>query len=152
MTIAGRLHTAVRPYRVRPTRATIRRFAASIGATDPSCFDVSAARAAGHPDLLAPPTYLFGLDMEQGRVFDMLESAGADPRDCLHVEQEFIYGAPVHAGRALVFTPTFDTEGHHRRGMEFLTRRTVVHRDDGTEVAALRQVIAVPSPADGTAA
>ena len=38
-------------------RAKIAEFAAAIGADDPVHRDPAAARAAGHPDVIAPPTF-----------------------------------------------------------------------------------------------
>ena len=43
------------PYRVG--REKIREFALAIGEGASVCLDVAAARAAGHPDLVAPPTF-----------------------------------------------------------------------------------------------
>lgn len=42
-------------------RGDIRRFARAIGETDPIYFEVDAARAAGHPDLPAPPYFPYAL-------------------------------------------------------------------------------------------
>jgi hypothetical protein len=42
----------------------LRFFAKAIGQTDPVYTDDAAARAAGHPDLPVPPTFLFCLEME----------------------------------------------------------------------------------------
>ncbi|MGE0801982.1 MAG: MaoC family dehydratase N-terminal domain-containing protein [Lautropia sp.] len=53
---------ATRPDRVRElgtiTRAMIARFAVSIGDPSPIYFDDDKARAAGHPGIIAPPTFL----------------------------------------------------------------------------------------------
>ena len=38
-------------------REKIREFADAVGATDPVCHDAEAARSAGHPDVVAPPTF-----------------------------------------------------------------------------------------------
>ncbi|HEY9265413.1 MAG TPA: MaoC family dehydratase N-terminal domain-containing protein, partial [Mycobacterium sp.] len=45
-------------------RARLRFFAKAIGETDPVYTDVDAARAAGHPDLPVPPTFLFSIELE----------------------------------------------------------------------------------------
>ena len=46
-------------------RGRLRFFAKAIGETDPVYTDVEAARAAGHPDLPVPPTFLFGLELDE---------------------------------------------------------------------------------------
>ncbi|MCI0385836.1 MaoC family dehydratase N-terminal domain-containing protein [Streptomyces sp. CNQ085] len=150
MTVVEGLAGALPSYRVRLDRGAIRRFATAVGATDAVHHDVEAARAAGHPDLVAPPTYLFGLDLEHGRVFRLLGEAGLDPASCLHVEQEFAYGSSPHAGETLVFRPRFVPPPVARRGaMRFVQRRTAVDRSDGEPVAVLRQLIAVRSSRAG---
>ena len=51
----GRAFPAAEPYRVG--REKMREFALAIGEGDSVCHDLGAARAAGHPDLVAPPTF-----------------------------------------------------------------------------------------------
>ena len=53
--LAGRAYPPTEPYLVG--REKIREFASAVQATDPAHFDVAAARAAGHDDLVAPPTF-----------------------------------------------------------------------------------------------
>jgi hypothetical protein len=43
-------------------------FARAIGETDPVYLDPDAARAAGHPDIPAPPTFLFSGELDAGAV------------------------------------------------------------------------------------
>ena len=45
-------------------RGRLRLFAKAIGETDPVYTDVEAAKAAGYPDLPAPPTFIFGIELE----------------------------------------------------------------------------------------
>lgn len=45
-------------------RGRLALFARVTGQTDPVYTDVAAARAAGHPDLPVPPTFIFGLELE----------------------------------------------------------------------------------------
>ena len=51
----GRVYPPTEPYAVG--REAIREFAAAVGASSPLHHDVAAARAAGYPDVVAPPTY-----------------------------------------------------------------------------------------------
>lgn len=71
----------------------IRQFADAVGDTNPLFRDESAARAAGFPDVLAPPTFVtrFRVDFAE---------AGLDPEkmQVLHGEQEYTYQRPLQAG------------------------------------------------------
>ena len=49
-------------------RAKIAEFAAAIGDADPVHRDVEAARAAGHPDVVAPPTFAIVVSLEAAMV------------------------------------------------------------------------------------
>ncbi len=85
-------------------------FARATGETNPIYFDEAAARAAGHPALPAPPTYLFSLALgapaQRGDVLDPVNGIGIDMRRILHGEQKFAYHRPVHAGDRLTLTTT----------------------------------------------
>ena len=50
-------------------RGRIRFFSRTIGETNPVYLDVEAARAAGHRDIVVPPTYLFNLGLETADPF-----------------------------------------------------------------------------------
>ncbi len=78
-------------------RGMIRQFAASISETNPIYFDVGAAQAAGHPNILAPPTFGFTINNFHPRPFDFAK-LGLQVDRVLHAEQKFIYFAPIHAG------------------------------------------------------
>ena len=106
-------------------RGRVAMFAKAIGETDPIYFDVEAARKAGHPDLLAPPTFVFGLDLEHSDTLGVLEAHGVDLSAVLHGEQRFVYHRDVHAGEDLALRAEF-TEYYAKRGgaLEFLVRRS----------------------------
>ncbi|MGW8984369.1 FAS1-like dehydratase domain-containing protein [Streptomyces parvus] len=142
--IAERLAGTLPPYRVRLDRDDISRFADAIGAPEAVHRNAGTARGAGFRDVVAPPTYLFGLDLDHGAVFGFLARAGADPAACLHVEQEFSYLSPACAGDTLVFSPRFEVAPLPGRGTtQFIARHTAVAQTDGTPVAVLRQLVAV---------
>ncbi|MTD14194.1 MaoC family dehydratase [Nakamurella sp. YIM 132087] len=132
------------PVTVDVERGRIRMFAESIGETDPVYLDVDAARAAGHPDVLAPPTILFGLDLERSDTFDVIARHGVDLGRVLHGEESFTYHHDIHAGDRLTFTSTF-TQTYSKAGgaLDFLVRHTDVVRADGTLVAELDNVAVI---------
>lgn len=144
MLIAEEVAGTLPPYRVRLCRDGICQFADAIGAPQAVHRDGDAARGAGFRDVVAPPTYLFGLDLDHGNVFGFLAHAGADPASCLHVQQEFSYQSSACAGDILVFSPRFDVPALPARGAtQLVARHTAVAQTDGTPVAVLRQLVAV---------
>ncbi|WP_040841380.1 MaoC family dehydratase N-terminal domain-containing protein [Nocardia brevicatena] len=128
------------PLIVDVERGRIRQFAVAIGEENPIYRDQDAAIAAGHPDVLAPPTFLFGLELENSPVFDDLAAHGVDLGTVLHGEQRFRYFAEVHAGDRLRFDSAY-VDAYTKAGgaLDFLVRRTTVTRD-GAVVAELESV------------
>jgi acyl dehydratase len=84
-------------YPIEIEKGMIRQFAASISETNPVYFDVAAARAAGHPSILAPPTFGFTINNFHRHPFDF-EKLGLKVEQVLHAEQKFVYFAPIYAG------------------------------------------------------
>lgn len=95
----GRSTTAGEPVEV--TRGDIRRFATAIGDDNPAYHDPEAARALGHRDVVAPPTFLItlGLSTSSGLVTD--PDLGLDYSLVVHGEQRFELHRPVVAGDVL---------------------------------------------------
>ncbi|WP_151772096.1 MaoC family dehydratase N-terminal domain-containing protein [Streptomyces abyssomicinicus] len=130
-------------------RGQLRFFAKAIGETDPVYTDPEAARAAGHRDLLMPPTYLFCADSRRSDGFDMAAFADIDVRHVLHAEQSFIYHRPVHAGDSLTFEGVVEDIVSKKGGaLEFLVLLIEVLRD-GEPVAEVRKSLAVRDPKAG---
>lgn len=73
-------------------------FAKATGQTDPIYYDEAAAIAAGHPSLLAPPTFLTTVPVESRTPFQFLDDLGVDISRILHTAQDYQYAAPVYAG------------------------------------------------------
>ena len=88
-------------------KGAIRRFAEALGDPNPIYVDEDAARAAGHPGLLAPPT--FPSVLAQNERFR--HSLDLGTRSLLHGEQHFEYGRPIVAGdRITVKTRVADVQ------------------------------------------
>ena len=75
-------------------RGAIRRFAEALGDPNPIYLDDAAARAAGHPALVAPPTFPIALASNER----FRHSLDLGTRSILHGEQQFEYARPVFAG------------------------------------------------------
>jgi acyl dehydratase len=131
------------PFEVTLERGRLRAFAASIGDTDPLATDVDAARAAGHPDLVAPPTILFGIDLENSDTFEVLSAHGVVLDRVLHGEQSFEYFGPIHAGDTLRFQSEFTSVASKAGGrLDVIDRKTDVTKD-GRIIARLSSVSVV---------
>ena len=112
-------------------RGRLKFFAQAIGQTDPVYSDLDAAQAAGHPDIPAPPTFLFSLGLEAADPFGYLDELGIDLRFILHGGQEFDYHAPIHAGDRITLREQI-VDVYSKRGgaLEFLVKRTEYLRDE----------------------
>ena len=117
-------------------RGFLRFFAHATGETNPVYLDDSAARAAGHRAMLAPPTYLFclfnGAPAKRGNVFDHEGGIGVDMARVRHGEQKFVYHKPICAGDRLTLTTT-TSEIYEKRGgsLEFIVQNTWAIDDTG---------------------
>jgi acyl dehydratase len=75
-------------------RSAIRRFADALGDPNPLYQDEAIARAAGHPALVAPPTFPVALTSNER----FRHSLDLGTRSMLHAEQQFEYQRPLVAG------------------------------------------------------
>ncbi|CAB5516726.1 MaoC family dehydratase N-terminal domain-containing protein [Achromobacter anxifer] len=122
----------------------LRFFAKATGQVDPVYTDETAARAAGHPALPVPPTFLFCLEMDSPRPAAMRELLGIDIARVLHGEQGFVYHAMAHAGDELRFEPRIaDIYAKKGGALEFVLRVTRVTDAAGRLIAELRATTVV---------
>jgi len=139
--------TALTPFHVEVERGRLRTFARATGQEHPLFLDESAARAAGHPALLAPPTFLFCLAMEGPNPQEVYERLGVNYAHVLHGEQHFDHHRPVCAGQTLHFAPRIGRldakKGGTLRFFEWIHRVT---DSDGHAVADLCSVMVVRTP------
>ena len=123
-------------------RAKIAEFAAAVGATDPAHTHADAARALGHPDVVAPPTFLIVVTMRaQQQLVDDPELA-LDYSRVVHGDQSFTYHRPVHAGDRV--TAILHVDGIRAvAGNEMLSVRCEVDTVEGERVATSRSTLVV---------
>lgn len=137
---------------LEPTTMTIdagrlRFFAKAIGERNAVFTDEAAARAAGHPALPVPPTFLFSVELEHPDPFGWLADLGVDMRHVLHGEQQFSYHRVAHAGDVVTATPRIaDVYSKKGGALQFVVKDTAVTARDGAPVADLRSVIVVRTP------
>lgn len=142
--------TSAGPFSATVDRTRVHDFAVAVGAADPVSLHVGAARRAGHPDLLVPPTFLFCLELDTGSAWTLVDRLGVDRRHVLHGEQHFTYHRPVHAGDQLVLETRVTDVTEKRGGALKLVDRTTSVLRDGELVAELRGVIVVRATAGVT--
>ncbi|MBM0240058.1 MaoC family dehydratase N-terminal domain-containing protein [Micromonospora sp. ATA32] len=136
----GRSYPPTAPYQVG--REKIREFARAIGATDPAHHDPEAARAHGHPDVVAPPTFPVVVSEASGKQVFADPDLGIDYSRVVHGDQRFAYTRPVVAGDELVCVSTVD-EITNRGGHGFLTTRTEIATTTGEPVVTMWSKIVV---------
>ena len=123
-------------------RGRLQFFARSIGETDPMYTDLAAARAAGYPDLPAPPTFVFAAELESGAVTSLLETLELPIQKILHGEQGFTYLKPVCAGeRVTVRSKIADIYDKKGGALEFVLKSSEVRNSSGELVAELRSLL-----------
>ena len=104
----GRTYEAEETFEVG--REHIRRFAEAIGDDNPIYVDPAAARAAGHDDVIAPPTFLTTLGMRlrsNGPISD--PGLGLNYAMVVHGEQRFVHHRPTRVGDVLSSTTTIES-------------------------------------------
>ena len=140
--------TATEPRIAEVERGFLKFFAKATGETNPIHFDESAARAAGHPDIVAPPTYLFSLHMSvpaaRGDLFDPVNGLGLDMSRVLHGEQTFTFHRPIYAGDRLTISSKV-TDIYSKKGgaLEFVVQETLGTNSAGELCAAMKNVTVV---------
>jgi acyl dehydratase len=92
----GRTFPAADPYEV--SRVKIAEFADAIGDPNPVYRDRAAARAAGHADVIAPPTLAIVISMAGSARAVADPGLGVNYAMVVHGEQRFEYSRPITAG------------------------------------------------------
>ena len=124
----GRTYPPTAPYEVG--REKIREFAAAIGDASGAHTDPEAAKALGHTDVIAPPTFVFALTFAAaGQIIEDPE-LGLDFSRVVHGDQKFAYRRPVRAGDRLTVTATVE-KAETLAGNDVLSVRGDVHAEGG---------------------
>lgn len=114
-------------------REKIREFAGAVGATDPVHTDEQAARAAGHPGVVAPPTFPVVFTWAATREVVDDPALGLDFGRVLHRDQSFDLHRPVTAGDVLT-TVVSVQDIRVLAGNDVVTFRCEVTDPDGATV------------------
>jgi predicted thioesterase len=127
---------------VQLTRERVRAFAAAVGATDPVHHHLDAARADGHPDLLATPTLLAYLESEPAQPLGFLAELGADLGSVLHAAQSYEHHASTHAGDRIEICSHIADSRRKGTRLDLVLKHTDFRRD-GVLVAEAESLFAL---------
>ena len=144
---------------------TIGRYAMTIGATDPRHFDQMAARAAGYPDVVAPPNLLasiveWGVGTPEAQLApDGTPHDGETPLGgelglrVMGAGEEMELINPVTAGTELILETTLEavTPKQARSGpCVFVTTSNTFLSADGTELNRNRRTVVLRDPLEAS--
>jgi acyl dehydratase len=121
-------------------RAKIAEFATAVGADDAVHRDPEAARAAGYPDVIAPPTFAIVVSLEAAFVVLSDDEVGLDYSRVVHGDQKFTHHRPIRAGDRLVATTTIDAV-RSAAGNDLLTTRVELATEDGEPVCTATSML-----------
>ncbi|GAA4970575.1 MaoC family dehydratase N-terminal domain-containing protein [Kineococcus glutinatus] len=113
-----------------------------MGATHPAHTDPVVARALGHADVVAPPTYAVKVAQLADRQFVTDPAAGIDYSRVVHGEQSFTHHRPVVAGDRLVSVLHVDAV-REVRGTAMVTTRNEITTEDGEPVTTVVSMLVV---------
>ena len=134
----GRTFSSSEPYEV--SRVKIREFADAIGEPSPLCRDREAARAAGYPDVIAPPTFPIVVTARGSAKVTTDPEVGVNYAMVVHGEQSFEHSRPLHAGDVVVWQATIESV-RQVRDMTMLTTATQIRTVDGEHVCTARSTL-----------
>ncbi|MDX2706560.1 MaoC family dehydratase N-terminal domain-containing protein [Streptomyces sp. PA03-6a] len=136
----GRTYPPTAPYEVG--REKIREFAEAVGDPNPVYTDPDAAKALGHPDVIAPPTFPFVITYKASGQVVLDPELGLDYGRVVHGDQKFSYTRPVRAGDRLSVTVTIEAI-KSLAGNDVIDVRGEVHDESGEHVVtALMKLVA----------
>lgn len=136
----GRTYPPTPAYEVG--REKIREFAEAVGDPHPAYVDAEAARALGHADVIAPPTFVFSITYRAAGEVVRDPQLGLDYSRVVHGDQKFRYVRPVRAGDRLTVTSTIEAI-KSLAGNDIVDIRGDVHDEAGElVVTALTKLVA----------
>ncbi|MCA0379499.1 MAG: MaoC family dehydratase N-terminal domain-containing protein [Actinobacteria bacterium] len=138
--IQGKVYPPTAPYLVG--REKVREFARAVLSEAPLHHDPEAARAAGYPDVVAPPT--FAIVVQDSTLQQLLadEEAAVDFSRVVHGDQRFTYTRPIVAGDELTGVMTV-TSVKQLGGNSMVTSSTEISDASGAHVVTAISTLVV---------
>lgn len=142
---------SITPITVQIERGQVRFFSQVLGETEPLYTDIDHARAAGHPDIAASPSFFMVIEamVNEERIRKgekgAAELVGCDFRYLLHGDEHYSYDGVIYAGDEVSLSTKvidfYDKKGgtmefvvfeslltHAERGVLLRAKRTLLHR------------------------
>ena len=138
--LQGRSYPPTPPYLVG--REKVREFARAVFATSPLHHDPEVARAAGHADVVAPPTFAVVVQEHALALLLADPEAGIDFGRVVHGDQRFAFSRPIVAGDELTAVLTV-TSVKTLGGHAMITADTLIAGADGTHVVTATSSLVV---------
>ncbi len=123
-------------------REAVRDFARAVKATHRAHYDVDAAAALGHADLVAPPTFAIIVAQRADAQLIADPNAGIDFTRVVHADQRFVHHRPIVAGDQLVAELHVD-QVRAMGGGAMITTRAEISTVDGEHTATTTSSILV---------
>jgi len=136
----GRVYPPTPAYEV--ARTALAAVAEATGATHPAYSDPQAARALGHADVVAPPTYAVVIAQRDEQQLIADPAAGIDFSRVVHADERFTHHRPIVAGDRLVTTLHVE-QITERAGITLVTTRCEIADEAGAPVSTVRSTLAV---------
>ncbi len=133
------------PKTISVEKGQLKFFAKATGAKSREYWDEDVANSQGHPALLAPPTFLFTLDLlAPVKEKSVLQKMGIDIGRILHGEQRFKYGKPIYAGDEIALISRV-TDMYEKKGgkLQFIVTETTATNQNEEVVGTMMNSIVV---------
>jgi acyl dehydratase len=121
-------------------REEVARFADAIGEGVPLFTDAEAARAAGYPDQLAPPTFVTRMQIMTSGQAVLDQDLGLDYSRVVHGEQEYEWHRPVVVGDVLTAVPRI-ADIFAKKSNEYLVIEAEIKDAQGETVVVARSTL-----------
>jgi acyl dehydratase len=121
-------------------REQVLQFADAIGEDDPLFRDPEAARAAGYPEQLAPPTFITKMQIMTSGQAVVDQELGLDYSRVVHGEQEYVWVRPVFVGDVLTAVPRI-ADIFAKKSNEYLVIEAEIKDARGQTVAVGRTTL-----------
>ena len=121
------------------------------GDPHPASTDPATARALGHADVVAPPTFAVSVAQAAEAAFVLDPASGVDFSRVVHGEQRLVHHRPITAGDHLLTSVTLEAL-RTMAGNELVTLRSEITDVDGAPVCTATSMLVVRAAAGGRGA
>jgi acyl dehydratase len=121
-------------------RDRVSQFARAIGEGNPIYLDAEAAKEAGYPEQVAPPTFPTVLQLAASGYVVNDQELGLNYSRVVHGEQEFVYSRPIVVGDELHAVPRI-ADIYAKGANEFLVTEAEIRDASGELVCVSRSTI-----------